>query len=101
MAPRGSRTAENGGHRSGLYKHHQCVLGFGHDEPIADRAGVAVHGFAACMQQERLGRVVPSAESGAFRTDGAEQVRDTEGAERVEAEGPDRLPGTGHQGDPL
>ena len=51
------------------------------------------------MQQEQLDRVVPSAESSAFRTDGDEQVRNTESEKRVETKRADRLPGEGDKSD--
>lgn len=47
------------------------------------------------MQQEQLDRVVPGAESGAFRTDGTFKVRNTESEKRVEAERVDRFQGAG------
>ena len=62
-----------------LYNHNQRFLGFGHDESIVYRAGVAILCIAACMQQEQLDRVVPSAESSAFRTGRTFEVRNTEG----------------------
>ena len=69
-----------------LYNPNQQFLGFGHDEPVVYRAGVVILCVTPCMQQEQLGRVVPSAESGAFRTDRTFKVRNTEGEKRVEAE---------------
>ena len=53
-----------------LYFINQFILGFGHDKSVVYRAGVVIHGFIACMQQEQLDRVVSSAKSSAFRTDG-------------------------------
>lgn len=69
-----------------LHSLNQFVLGFGHDKSVVYRAGVVILCVIACMQQEQLDRVVSSAESSAFRTDGNEQVRNTESEKRVEAE---------------
>ena len=62
-----------------LYFNDQFILGFGHDKSVVNRAGVVILCVTACMQQEQLDRVVSGAESGAFRTDGIKQVRNTEG----------------------
>ena len=75
-----------GGYLHELHRLNQFVLGFSHDESVVYRAGVVILCAIACMQQEQLDRVVSSAESSAFRTDGNEQVRNTESEKRVEAE---------------
>ena len=74
-----------------LYNPNQQFLGFGHDEPVVYRAGVVILCAFACMQQELLDRVVCSAESSAFRTDGIKQVRNTESEKRIETKRFDRF----------
>lgn len=63
---------------SDLHRPDQFILGYGHDKSVVHRAGVVILCTSACMQQELLDRVVSSAKSGAFRTDGAFKVRNTE-----------------------
>lgn len=63
---------------SGLYRPNQFFLGSGHNKSVIHRAGVVILCTSACMQQELLDRVVSGAKSGALRTDGTIEVRNTE-----------------------